>query len=220
MAYLIKPLRSEELEPAIELAIARFAEIQQASHEAASLRQALDDRKLKSGAGMLPQRTGGGGVATPVSCHVSVSAVATTSGSRPYAVLTIAWPVLPGWVRPCLGEQHRVHPSSPSRQSHRRTLACTCGTVGRTSPPRGEDRGGGVDRPRSARLPERRGARPCSVPTPRRSWWLLALALGLVILLVGFERPLIGPVLHAIVFCLGLGALGAALRQVVRPLAA
>ncbi len=59
MAYLLKPLRPEELEPAIELAIARFAEIHQASREAASLRQALAERKLIERAkGLLMERLG------------------------------------------------------------------------------------------------------------------------------------------------------------------
>jgi response regulator NasT len=46
MAYLVKPVRPEELAPAIELAIARFGEWHRASHEAAALRRALADRKL------------------------------------------------------------------------------------------------------------------------------------------------------------------------------
>jgi hypothetical protein len=47
--------------------------------------------------------------------------------------------------------------------------------------------------------------------------WLPALALGVAILLVGFELPLVGPALHVVVLCLGLGALGAALRPAARP---
>lgn len=46
MAYLLKPLRPEELEPAIELAIARFTELAQASRENEALRRALAERKL------------------------------------------------------------------------------------------------------------------------------------------------------------------------------
>ena len=38
MAYLVKPLRQEELAPAVELAIARFAELARAGREAAALR--------------------------------------------------------------------------------------------------------------------------------------------------------------------------------------
>jgi two-component system, response regulator PdtaR len=45
MAYLVKPLRPEELAPAVELAIARFAELERAGREAAALRRALEDRK-------------------------------------------------------------------------------------------------------------------------------------------------------------------------------
>ncbi len=47
--------------------------------------------------------------------------------------------------------------------------------------------------------------------------WLPALVLGVAILLVGFELPLVGPALHVAVLCLGLGALGAALRSAPRP---
>jgi AmiR/NasT family two-component response regulator len=46
MAYLVKPLRVEELAPAVELAIARFAELERAGREAATLRRALEDRKV------------------------------------------------------------------------------------------------------------------------------------------------------------------------------
>jgi Putative zinc-finger len=46
--------------------------------------------------------------------------------------------------------------------------------------------------------------------------WLPALALGVAVLLVGFELPVVGPALHVVVLCLGLGALGAALRQAAR----
>jgi two-component system, response regulator PdtaR len=46
MAYLLKPIRAAEVEPAIGLAIARFAELTRASHEAAALRRALADRKV------------------------------------------------------------------------------------------------------------------------------------------------------------------------------
>lgn len=61
MAYLVKPVRPEELAPAIELAIARFGEWHRASHEAAALRRALADRKLIERAkGFLMQRLGVG----------------------------------------------------------------------------------------------------------------------------------------------------------------
>ena len=59
MAYLLKPLRPEELEPAIELAIARFADLDEASREAASLRQALAERKrIERAKGLLMTRLG------------------------------------------------------------------------------------------------------------------------------------------------------------------
>jgi two-component system, response regulator PdtaR len=59
MAYLVKPLRPEELEPAIELAIARFGELVRASAETETLRRALADRKrIEQAKGVLQQRLG------------------------------------------------------------------------------------------------------------------------------------------------------------------
>jgi response regulator NasT len=59
MAYLVKPLRPEELAPAVELAIARFAELARAGREAAALRQALEDRKtIERAKGLLMDRLG------------------------------------------------------------------------------------------------------------------------------------------------------------------
>ncbi len=59
MAYLLKPLRAEELGPAIELAVARFGELSQASRENAALRRALEERKLVERAkGLVMQRLG------------------------------------------------------------------------------------------------------------------------------------------------------------------
>jgi len=59
MAYLVKPLRTEELAPAVELAIARFAELARAGREAASLRRALEDRKtIERAKGLLMDRLG------------------------------------------------------------------------------------------------------------------------------------------------------------------
>jgi two-component system, response regulator PdtaR len=59
MAYLVKPLRPEELAPAIELAIARFAELSQAARENEALRHALAERKLIERAkGLLMERLG------------------------------------------------------------------------------------------------------------------------------------------------------------------
>ncbi|MDE2485099.1 MAG: response regulator [candidate division NC10 bacterium] len=46
MAYLLKPLREEELLPAIELAISRFEEFDALRKENADLRRTLEDRKL------------------------------------------------------------------------------------------------------------------------------------------------------------------------------
>jgi response regulator NasT len=59
MAYLVKPLRSEELAPAVELAIARFAELERAGREATALRQALEERKvIERAKGLLMDRFG------------------------------------------------------------------------------------------------------------------------------------------------------------------
>lgn len=44
-AYLIKPIKKADLEPAIALAVARFAQFQALRNEADDLRQALEDRK-------------------------------------------------------------------------------------------------------------------------------------------------------------------------------
>jgi len=46
MAYLLKPLREEELLPAIELAVSRFEEFKTLRQENADLRRNLEDRKL------------------------------------------------------------------------------------------------------------------------------------------------------------------------------
>jgi len=46
MAYLLKPLRAEELLPAIELAISRFEKFKTLRQENADLRRNLEDRKL------------------------------------------------------------------------------------------------------------------------------------------------------------------------------
>jgi response regulator NasT len=59
MAYLVKPLRPEELAPAIELAIARFGELSQVARENEALRHALAERKLIERAkGLLMERLG------------------------------------------------------------------------------------------------------------------------------------------------------------------
>lgn len=46
MAYLIKPVREEELQPAIELAIGRFREFTMLRQENADLKRALEERKV------------------------------------------------------------------------------------------------------------------------------------------------------------------------------
>ncbi len=46
MAYLIKPIKQADLEPAIAIALHRFAQFQTLRKEAADLKQALEDRKL------------------------------------------------------------------------------------------------------------------------------------------------------------------------------
>jgi response regulator NasT len=46
MAYLVKPIKREDLKAAIFLAMRRFAEFQSLTEEAADLKQALEDRKI------------------------------------------------------------------------------------------------------------------------------------------------------------------------------
>ena len=46
MAYLVKPIKQAHLEPAIAIALRRFAEFEALRKETADLRQALDDRKI------------------------------------------------------------------------------------------------------------------------------------------------------------------------------
>ena len=46
MAYLIKPVKQAHLEPAIAIALRRFGEFEALRKETASLRQALNDRKV------------------------------------------------------------------------------------------------------------------------------------------------------------------------------
>src|SRR5579871_4010466 len=46
MAYLVKPIKQADLEPAIALAMRRFSQFQDLRKEAADLRQALADRKI------------------------------------------------------------------------------------------------------------------------------------------------------------------------------
>lgn len=59
MAFLLKPLRPEELGPAVDLAVARFREFEAIRKENADLRKALDSRKLVERAkGLLMEREG------------------------------------------------------------------------------------------------------------------------------------------------------------------
>jgi response regulator NasT len=59
MAYLVKPLRSAELAPAVELAIARFAQLERVELEAAGLRRALEERKtIERAKGLVMDRLG------------------------------------------------------------------------------------------------------------------------------------------------------------------
>lgn len=59
LAYLIKPINKEDLEPAIRLVMQRFKEFQALQKQADDLRQALEDRKLVERAkGILMKRGG------------------------------------------------------------------------------------------------------------------------------------------------------------------
>jgi len=58
LAYLIKPIKQADLEAAITIALYRFEQFQALHHEAASLRQALEDRKIIERAkGILMKKT-------------------------------------------------------------------------------------------------------------------------------------------------------------------
>jgi response regulator NasT len=46
MAYLVKPIKEADLEPAIAIALRRFEQFQALWNEAVNLRQALEDRKI------------------------------------------------------------------------------------------------------------------------------------------------------------------------------
>lgn len=59
MAYLVKPIKQADLEPAIAIATRRFEQFQALRKEATDLRQALDDRKIIERAkGILMRKTG------------------------------------------------------------------------------------------------------------------------------------------------------------------
>ncbi len=59
LAYLIKPIKQSDLEPAIAIAMHRFEQFQALRKEAADLRQALEDRKvIEKAKGILMKKTG------------------------------------------------------------------------------------------------------------------------------------------------------------------
>lgn len=59
LAYLVKPVKKQDLQPAILIAVRRFEEFQAMRKETSDLRQALKDRKIIERAkGILMKRTG------------------------------------------------------------------------------------------------------------------------------------------------------------------
>jgi response regulator NasT len=59
LAFLVKPIKQADLEPAIAIATRRFEQFQALRQEAADLRQALQDRKLiEKAKGLLMKRAG------------------------------------------------------------------------------------------------------------------------------------------------------------------
>jgi AmiR/NasT family two-component response regulator len=59
LAYLVKPIKQQDLEPAIAIAMTRFQELRTVRQEADSLRQALEDRKIIERAkGIIMKRSG------------------------------------------------------------------------------------------------------------------------------------------------------------------
>ncbi len=57
MAYLVKPIKQADLEPAISIAMRRFEQFQALHKEAASLKQALEDRKtIEKAKGLLMKK--------------------------------------------------------------------------------------------------------------------------------------------------------------------
>ncbi len=59
LAYLVKPIKQADLEPAIAIALRRFDQFQTLTKEAADLRQALEDRKtIERAKGVLMRKTG------------------------------------------------------------------------------------------------------------------------------------------------------------------
>ena len=59
MAYLVKPIKQADLEPAIAIALHRFGQFQALRKEAADLKQALEDRKtIEKAKGVLMKKAG------------------------------------------------------------------------------------------------------------------------------------------------------------------
>jgi response regulator NasT len=59
LAFLVKPIKQADLEPAIAIAMRRFEQFQALRQEAADLRQALQDRKqIEKAKGLLMKRAG------------------------------------------------------------------------------------------------------------------------------------------------------------------
>jgi response regulator NasT len=59
LAYLVKPIKQSDLEPAIALAVRRFEQFQALRKEAANLKQALEDRKaIEKAKGLLMKKAG------------------------------------------------------------------------------------------------------------------------------------------------------------------
>lgn len=59
LAFLVKPIKQADVEPAIVVAVSRFEQFQALRKETADLRQALEDRKLiEKAKGLLMRRTG------------------------------------------------------------------------------------------------------------------------------------------------------------------
>ena len=58
MAYLVKPIKQADLEPAVAIALRRFEQFQALRREAADLKQALEDRKtIEKAKGILMKKT-------------------------------------------------------------------------------------------------------------------------------------------------------------------
>lgn len=59
LAYLVKPIKQADLEPAIAIAMTRFEQFQALAQEAGDLRQALEDRKtIERAKGILMRKAG------------------------------------------------------------------------------------------------------------------------------------------------------------------